>query len=161
MIAFLMLTRCIFRLQMGRGLLKLTAMLSHAQRIDNLAMLYCCLELERFLAIRRRRCLDDSLKAAECVCMYLNSSPVSVAQSECCSTPIETRVSLGAMCASVRLGSAVMFLHDMELQSLVTDQCSDPSVGGPSPSQWALSLCHASLAMFYVPSADWGQGVVR
>lgn len=46
MIAAFMLTSCTFRPQMGRPVLKLTAMRSHTQKVNNLPMLYCHLEAE-------------------------------------------------------------------------------------------------------------------
>ena len=69
MIAVFMLSWCTFRQQMGRPVLKLTAVLSHTQKVNNLAMLYCCLEVERFPTIRRRRFLDGIPKSAERVCV--------------------------------------------------------------------------------------------
>lgn len=62
----------------GQSVPKLTATLSHAQRADHLAVLYC-LQVERFPARRRRRLLGDIPKAAECVGVYLSNSPVSAA----------------------------------------------------------------------------------
>lgn len=76
-IAVFMLTWCTFRQQMGRPVLKLTAMLSHAEKVNNLAMLYCRLEVERFPTMRRRRFLDGIPKSAERVCVYPSDSQVS------------------------------------------------------------------------------------
>lgn len=112
MIVVFVLTWCTFAQQMGRPVLKLIAMLLHTEKVNNLAMLYCHLETERFPTIRRRRFLDGTVKSAEHACVYPSDSQVSVVQSECCITLIRVKTRVmqaerghwGACCASVGLG---------------------------------------------------------